>query len=84
MKNKLIVATFTLSILGSIFFAFKSNASVTVGDRVNGVTTVTCRGGCTFSGGIFGSTSVCDSGGACVSIWGDIQEGSDPSGEAQR
>jgi hypothetical protein len=80
MDNKIKVMFLTIVIIA--LYSFRTDAAVTIGNTVNGVTHVSCTGGCSFSSGGWGSTNVCDSGGQCVSVWGTLKEG--PFGEAER
>ncbi len=73
-KNLSRIAAISSLIFAITYTAFAS-ADVVVGDTVNGVTTVSCTGGCTFGGGgLFGGTTVCDQGGTCVTLRGWVKE----------
>ena len=47
--------------------------SVTGHGSKNGVTTVSCSGGCTITRGFFGSNRVCDSEGFCIDFIGPVK-----------
>jgi hypothetical protein len=47
--------------------------SVTGHKNVNGVTTVSCSGGCVISRGFFGGSTVCDSEGFCIEFLGKVK-----------
>lgn len=73
MKNKLIISTIIFSAYFCWLLFFE--ADVIVGETVNGVTTVTCTGGCLIGpGGLFGGTKVCDSDNICVTLRGFVKE----------
>ena len=46
--------------------------SVTIGDRINGTTHVSCTGGCSINGIIPGVVNVCDSGDVCEATRGPV------------
>ena len=50
-------------------------AKVSVHGTVNNVTFVTCTGGCSISSGGWGTVNVCDQGGTCIRLFGQVREG---------
>jgi hypothetical protein len=64
---------FTSILASFVTLSLYSNAgwSVTVGDTVNGTTTISCDPGpCEVTQGLLGGTTICDQAGVCVMIAG--------------
>ena len=58
---------------GEIIGDMEGVESVTVHGTVNGITTVSCTGGCIIDRGFIGTT-VCDQNNVCIAVGGKIQE----------
>ncbi len=75
------VSAFAFALLHSI----SASADITYHAYVNGTHYVSCTGGCSFSNGGWGRTTVCDSANLCMNYFGQVKEGEygipgDPAG----
>jgi len=69
--KKVVISVLSASLVTLSLFGNAFGWSVTVGDTVNGTTTISCDPGpCEVSRGIFGGSTICDQGGVCVMIPG--------------
>ena len=80
MKNS-IQKLITIGVCGIVVLSLNSFAGVTVHGTTNGVTTVSCTGGCTMAGGLLG-IEVCDSNDVCLTVRGNrVRTQSEPNKE---